>query len=95
MNWHIGQEIVCIKTHSQGIVKKDSIYTIVGLKKGCCMTEIDVGIRSVFEMNECTICGVIENSNGIWWIGEEIFSPLEYDQNAIEELLENTLVKTN
>jgi hypothetical protein len=28
MNWHIGQDIVCIKTHSRGFATKGTVYTI-------------------------------------------------------------------
>jgi len=44
--WHIGQDIVCIKSHSHGAVKEGDVYVIQGLKQSCCMVSIDVGIRS-------------------------------------------------
>lgn len=94
MNWHIGQEIVCIKSHSQGKVKKGNIYTVKGITRPCCSILLDVGVRSRSNTTFCT-CDTPLHNNGIWWISESLFAPLEYDKQAIEELLENTLVKTS
>ena len=98
MNWHIGQEVVCIKTHSQGIVKKGDIYTIESLRKpecGCYIVLIDVGIIQPNKAQlHCAICNyvskVVDNENSIWWISSRLFAPLEYNQKAIEELLKIT-----
>lgn len=95
MNWYIGQEIVCIKTHSQGIVKKGDIYTIQSLRKpecGCRIVLIDVGIIQPDKAQlHCAICNyiskAIDHENSIWWISSRIFVPLEYDKEAIEELI--------
>ena len=95
MNWRIGQEIVCIKSHSWGAVKEGKVYTIKGIRKACCHVQLDVGIQSDIKEYYCKRCFTSYEDNNIWWIADFLFSPLEYDQNAIEELLENTLVKTN
>lgn len=94
MNWHIGQEIVCIKTHSQGLVKRGRIYTIKGLQKGFCPCYhilIDVGIEHSGTTG-CVRCNkrMPENTSNAWF-GEHLFAPLEYDQQAIEELLEQPI----
>ena len=92
MNWHIGQEIVCVKSHSQGYVTCGKIYTINGLQKSMCKcndVDIDVGITT---NNTRFACGGCEarwlNNAGVVWISETLFAPLEYNQDAINELLE-------
>ena len=100
MNWYIGQEIVCIQTHSGKLVIEGQIYTIASLRQGCCSIDINVGIKSnnpygLYRI-ECHNCGYISqlSNDATAWFCETLFAPLEYDQQAIEELLENTLVKT-
>lgn len=94
MNWYIGQEIVCINANGTEGLKQDKVYTIKGLRKGCCVVEIDVGIvnDNPYILN-CGICGYREPAQGIGWRSESRFAPLEYDKQAIEELLENTLIE--
>lgn len=94
MNWHIGQEIVCINAKETINLKEGGVYTIKGLSKQCnCGILIDIGIFNGIGC-VCFKCSK-KVSDGIEWKSEHRFAPLEYDQNAIEELLENTLVKTN
>lgn len=91
MNWYIGQEIVCIKTHSQGMVKRGQTFIIKGLSNGFCRCTavlIDVGVISNNLRVECKYCNVIINKNSnVHWFAESYFSPLEYNQEAIDELL--------
>ena len=96
MNWHIGQEIVCIKTHSQGVVKRGKIYTIQGLQQSSCechYIDIDVGIKgngsNTVRCGDCK--GITRVVGNIHWLHEELFAPLEYDEQAIEELLEQPI----
>jgi len=91
--WYIGQEIVCIRTHSRGIVKSGQIYKIVGLSTSKCkcsnLTLIDVGIRNIADFVKCGICHInYRELSDAWWLHEILFAPLEYDQNEIEKLLE-------
>lgn len=87
MNWYIGQEILCVKSHSQNAVKKNNIYIIKGTRLGCCNNiELDIGISTNIALQECADCGKISKSGGIWWIYAELFVPLEYNAKAIEEL---------
>ena len=96
MNWHIGQEIVCIKTHPDGIVKRGKVYRITGLKKpfcGCHQVQIDVGIIGRFSKTNCSMCGKKSaDQSYVWWLSEKRFAPLEYNQDAINELLEEPVL---
>lgn len=91
MNWYIGQEIVCIKSHHKGVVKRGNIYIIKGLRSSSCKcqeVEIDVGIKSSSKHTMCTNCKhkTLDHTD-IWWLSETRFAPLEYNQDAINELL--------
>jgi len=100
MNWYIGQEIVCINSkgaengagqHSG--LKENKIYTIKGLKEGCCAIEINVGIKDPFPNEGKAICYRCKNQrkkDGIWWFDESRFAPLEYNADAIAALLKVT-----
>ena len=96
MSWYIGQEIVCIKTHSQGVVKRGQIYTIKGLRNGICEcspVQIDVGIKAKAAFDTCNDCGVeVLTTSEIWWFHESLFAPLEYNQEAIDELLKEPIL---
>ena len=92
-NWYIGQDIVCIKTHSQGVVKEGNVYTIKSLSGALCKCShvmIDVGIKQDYELGECPNCKTHNIPlNGIMWIYEALFAPLDTltDISEIEEIL--------
>jgi hypothetical protein len=93
-NWYIGQDIVCIKSHSQGVVKEDEVFVIKGLRTAPCNCgniEINIGIISNGEvLHECGSCGAVttryESSR---FLSERIFAPLDTltDISEIEEIL--------
>jgi len=98
MKWHIGQEIVCVKSHPTGFVKKNQTYIIKGLRMACnCCIDIDVGCKHKIEVKEyttiCTQCNktTSNKTDNTVWLGEFRFAPLEYDKQAIEELIENQI----
>ncbi len=99
MNWYIGQEIVCIKTHPKGVVKRGKIYTIKGLITsfcGCDRVKIDIGAERSQGDNVYSFCGRCsisqKNYTNAWWFSESRFAPLEYNQDAINELLEQPIL---
>lgn len=88
MNWYINQDIVCIKTHSKGYVKEGRVYTIKGLKRcKCGVVNIDIGVSNGVGNIQCTPCGNWFKTLGEFYFSEHLFAPLEYDKQAIEELL--------
>lgn len=89
----IGQKIVCIKTHSQGVLKKGKIYAIKKIRKSCCCFDVDIGIVSTTKYANCGFCKISRISDDTWWINESLFAPLEEDgstfrltKEVIEEL---------
>ena len=94
MNWYIGQEIVCIRTHSQGVVKRGQTFVISGVRSSTCKCselEIDIGVISPhgYRICCCEECGYefYEPPRSAWWLHESLFAPLEYNQEASDELL--------
>jgi hypothetical protein len=88
MNWYIGQEIVCIKSHSNLAVIKGKIYTINGIVKPCCDVLLDVGITIHTPLVQCSICKGLRYANGDeWYLSESLFAPL-MDISELTEILE-------
>lgn len=97
MNWYIGQDIVCInakgaetiRTKEHSGLKEGQVYTIIGLRKGCCWVEVDVGIPSIASATShvCTKCNSTTPLTAIWWFRENRFRPLDELVN-IDELTE-------
>lgn len=94
----IGMTVVCIKTHSQGAVKEGDVRKIKGMRINCCGNLVlDVGIiadttrfnyLTIGERYYCTSKRHLETFDGIWWINNLLFRPLEDLYNTeIEELM--------
>lgn len=96
MKWHIGQKVICIKTHSQSSINgvvKGRIFTIRRIADGCCNLRLDLGLMpSEANILEC-ICGkkTIKTDN-TRWIADYLFAPLqtedELSELTVEEILE-------
>lgn len=88
-NWFIGQTIVCIKSHSQELIKEGDVFTVKGLRKGCCNIQINIGIIGVYGQSQCCCGNIIEGFDDIYWFAEFRFSPLDTltDISEIEEIL--------
>jgi len=94
MNWYIGQDIVAIEDHQQGIFKKWEVFKIRGLrmcKCKCNHVEIDIGFS--VKTLRCATCNT-ENvpNSGIWWLHEKRFAPLDnlVNMDEIKEVMEDT-----
>ena len=88
--FEVGQKVVCIKTHSRGIVKEGELHTVKGMKirKCCGALLLDVGIMAQHNIDTCSCGHREENSDGIYWINSILFRPLDDLFNEeIEELM--------
>jgi len=88
MKWYIGQPIVAIRNHSQGIFKKGQEFSISGIRLcpcGCNMIQIDISIKSGTEW-ECDKSKYREHT-AIWWLSERNFAPLDQDISELTEIL--------
>jgi hypothetical protein len=83
----VGDKVVCIRTHSQWVVKKGQIYTIYDVYKcRCGVINFDVGIKAAGGLYHCTICNHTSPNNGVHWIDSRNFAPLQYN-SAMDKIL--------
>lgn len=87
-NWYIGQDIVCIKTHSRGLIKEGDIFNIKALMN-CCQVSIDIGVLSPNGLTHCSSCKKIFYPYPYHWFSERLFAPLDTltDISEIQEIL--------
>lgn len=96
IDYTIGDDIVCVKTHSQGIVKEGEVYKCLGLTIASCSCKkylVDIGETST---NGCTLyrpCKEISTTDGIIWINATMFRKLDtlINIDEITELLEEPI----
>lgn len=93
----VGKQVICIKSHSLGVVKKGEIYMVNAIKKDCCFDFVlDVGIEdnrtSPTGYTDCSICNKSTRHDYIWWIAIELFAPL-MDISELESILNKKQIK--
>ena len=97
MEWYIGMEVVALKTFEEYKIKKGQVFTICGLRSPKCkcnVIDLDIGIIEDDGFQYCDVCNTKDIvTNGIAWQDERDFVPLEYDRQAIEELIQLTKQK--
>jgi hypothetical protein len=77
--FYIGQKVVCIQNHSQGLVKKGVEYTILDIQKGCKHHSWIVDVdhpKNLFGTGGCAICGV-DKTETAYYICHSLFAPIE------------------
>ena len=96
--FYVGQEVLCIKTHSGGEVIKGEKYIINGIKRGCEHTNLllDIGKASETTRNKCRYCNY-SHIDIILWFSCYLFSPIDNELSELtaEDILEEELVKVN
>ena len=104
IDYRAGDEIICIKDHSQGIVKKGQIYTAEHLQRmDCgCIYLVDIGLKSDRPFTMCAVCETKhDKTDNIWWIDARLFRRLlthseEADlKEVLEEVLHDELISLN
>lgn len=91
MKWYVGQRVVCVKDHSQGVVRKGNEYIIHNVSISQCSCKyvlLDVGITSKNLFSSHTECGKRWLGDGTYWLNESLFAPLDdLSDYTIETLL--------
>jgi hypothetical protein len=85
--FHIGQKVVCVKTHSCGLVKRGRTYVIFGIRFSCCSWIVDVGIKTTSPYAKCRICCSIFPTNGIGEFYASLFAPVSESNISISASL--------
>mgnify|MGYP000914605632 CR=1 FL=1 len=86
--FEVGKEVVAIRDHSQGRFKTGDVFTLRGIKQGCCSQSglhLDIGLFTGNGSSVCCHCETIDLSN-IFWFNSKSFAPL--DDISISELTE-------
>ena len=88
--FEVGQEVVCIKSHPEGVVKKGLIYTIRAIGECGCGLQLDVGFIHPDGGKWITLCCLDCDKEGVlgdstWWLKSNRFIPLD-EITAIEVL---------
>jgi hypothetical protein len=78
------KELLCIQTHSEGIVKAGNIYPLINAKAVCdCGISYNVGIRDNRDGTICGGCGRWQPNNGWRWFAPALFVEIsEQDELA-------------
>jgi len=87
-NFKIGQEVVCIKSHSMGFFKKGEEFTIQGIKieKCCKLITLDIGLKFDYVNGECVCGNTTEWDN---YFSSSLFAPKqELSNTTYNEVLE-------
>lgn len=96
VKWYIGQPIVAIRTHSQGVFSKGEEFIIEQLKLSNCSCKdisISIGIISNTSSYICKSCGdTWEDTSHGRFFSENNFAPLDTDISELTEILEKELV---
>jgi len=86
--FYVGQKVVAIKSHSQGIFKKGDVFKVKALMKPCCYWVCDIGIENISDIMECN-CGN-EYKSSVWAIACHVLAPI---QEAKPPLMTFTQIK--
>jgi len=80
--FEVGKKVICIKDHSQGVVKKGQIFELHAIKKGVCgcgLIVFDIGKQNYCDHYVCGSCNKdqLPNKDGIYWLGSILFAPYD------------------
>jgi len=101
--FEVGKKVICIKNHSQGIVKKGEVYELISIRKSKCKCkyiDLDIGFAIPEHKNNtiqgCRTCGEMYiKTDGTHWFCSSLFAPYDdsLSETTVEELL-NELVES-
>lgn len=82
----IGQKVVCVKSHSEGLVIKRRVYCVESNVCPCKCNAIDVGVTSYNKHSHslCSTCNHVYKASKEHYIGEWLFAPLKADMTSKE-----------
>jgi len=99
LDYTLGDDIVCIRTHEEGAFKEGDVFKCKALKIESCKCKcviVDIGISNSYGFGAITICRICSsemNEDGIWWFDASRFRKLDTIVNIdeIHELLNEPL----
>lgn len=96
----VGQEVVCVLDHSQGLFKKGQEFVVFGVMLGCCEWEVNIGIKNRRSIGSITLCGCCGKSSywtdDIWWLSSSCFAPKDqFKAISFTKVMETELTSVN
>lgn len=95
LEFEVGRPVVCIKTHSQGVVKEGDTFTLLDMRPGYCKCEellLCVGHKRRKPLGMCRKCGQQHIPEGDdFYLSSTLFAPMDdwhEAECAIAELLD-------
>lgn len=88
--FYIGQKVVAIRDHSQGVFKKGDEFTVLDLKQCCNYNLIKVNANNYMGITKCN-CGFVFNDEFYYDI---CFAPIELSETTFEEVIKQINPKT-
>jgi hypothetical protein len=99
--FEVGKKVICIKNHSQGVVKKGDVRELLGIRKALCKCgglDLDIGIATHnVANNNCIVCNMQSlDIGGIYWFDSRIFAPYDDTLSTLtaDELIESLSLQT-
>lgn len=97
MNFHIGQEVICVKSHSgktsngrivQPLYSRGKKYIVDGVKK-CKCGLVHLMLTTVVSESGSTACFSCKRDLGETWVNAKNFAPIDntLSETTVEELL--------
>lgn len=102
--FYIGQKVVCVKSHSQGVIKKGQEFTVTGVFEPDCNCDnwtITIGLKTIIPFHQCSFCGYIRKNESSesseFRFGYTMFAPVQEDFKSISftKVLEEELISVN
>jgi hypothetical protein len=102
--FYLGQKVVVVQDHSQGIIKKGEKFTVTGIRNVCCGWRVTVGLRAgerlprfngYYRCNQCNKRMYVGGQESLFC--ESLFAPIQDDFEAItfSKVLEEKLHSVN
>lgn len=89
--FYVGQRVVAITSHSQGVIKKGEEFIIRANKKfDCCgIWCVDIGQQPTTVLLDCN-CGQTHHQDKVRWFGASLFVPIHenFQSITLEKILE-------
>lgn len=97
IDYTIGDDIVAIKDHSQGLFKKGDTFPCKALKNGPCgcgAILVDIGKISSTNICRCNKCNLTYIDLYNYFVNALMFKKLEFDISELTEILEKENINT-
>lgn len=90
--FYVGQKVVCVKNHSEHVIKEGEVFNITGIEERCCRWVVTIGVKSILPYSECANCGRLYPSQKERFFSEYLFAPINpYQSDVTKELAEKAL----